>query len=106
MNCCPTCKQPTMQKLLVDLQTGAMTYDGTTIKLTPRQADIMHVLWEQYPQCVTRESLADRVGGMYGDGLSIGTLKVHVSLLREKLKGLPISISRFARDGYQLEIQP
>lgn len=103
MNCCPTCKQTVdASRLLVDLVTGVVSCGGKTTRLKPREAEILDLLCEAYPQTLSYEQIIHRVNGAYGADFGMETLKVHISHIRTGLKGFPLEISKFHREGYRL----
>jgi DNA-binding response OmpR family regulator len=101
---CPTCNQAVHkpENMLCDLETGIVSYAGRKVKLTPRQAEILYLMWESYPQTATRDHIINRINGRYGYDFGGDTLKVHVSRIRKMLADMPLQISKFGRDGYRL----
>jgi len=99
---CPLCKTPITAGVTIDLTTGTIVTKTGTIKMQPRAAEVLYLLWEAWPHEVSRERLCYRMDPQ--GNFNNGALKVHVSVLRKALLPHGIDISRFAREGYRLEM--
>ena len=73
---------------------------GEQLRLTLVEQVILGVLWENRGATVDNQELLRRV---WGPGqASLGTLRAHLSRLREKVSGAAISIEATGRGSYRL----
>lgn len=83
------------------LHKRAVTLDGETIELTPKEYDLLLVLLKNKNIALSREQLLDRVWGdaYYGE---TRTVDMHIKSLRKKLN-LHDHIKTIYKIGYRLE---
>ncbi len=85
---CPCCKQPfpKTEVPIVDLNSNKATYEGLTWHLTPKMAEMLHILTENYPKFV---EINDLNIGLYGHASDIskgrGSIAVYAMHLRDSL---------------------
>jgi DNA-binding response OmpR family regulator len=72
----------------LNVTTREVRKDGTPLKLTLKEFDLLHTFLANPRRVFTREELMDRVWG-YRAALETGTLTVHIRRLREKLEEDP-----------------
>lgn len=100
---CPCCGGEMYSKRLVyvDLRTNRAHVGGKEVRLPPMQAEVLHVLATAWPQPVHYDTIMARVQGSH-DGASEGSLKVHISKVREAIRPLGASIECLWKWGYRL----
>ena len=74
--------------LEIDGPTREVTKDGTSVRLTAKEFDLLKFLAGHPRQVFSRDQLMDRVWG-YEAALDTGTVTVHVRRLREKIEADP-----------------
>jgi len=74
--------------LEIDGPTREVTKDGTSVRLTAKEFDLLKFLASHPRQVFSRDQLMDRVWG-YEAALDTGTVTVHVRRLREKIEADP-----------------
>jgi DNA-binding response OmpR family regulator len=72
----------------LNVMTREVRKDGTSLKLTLKEFDLLHTFLANPRRVFTRVELMDRVWG-YRAALETGTLTVHIRRLREKLEEDP-----------------
>jgi DNA-binding response OmpR family regulator len=103
MSCCSTCGQELPEKrLLIDLNSNQIILGGQTVKLRPRDAEVLKVLHDAAPRFVTPRHIEDRVLGLEAEERCAEWVRVRISMLRKKLIGLPLTISNRHGIGYCL----
>jgi DNA-binding response OmpR family regulator len=80
-------------ELSIDARTHEVRKDGTELRLTAKEFDLLWFLARHPRQVFSRDQLMDRVWG-YEAALDTGTVTVHVRRLREKIEDDP-SLPRF-----------
>ncbi|WP_019629964.1 response regulator transcription factor [Actinomadura atramentaria] len=91
--------------LTLDLAARRATFDGTELRLRPKEFDLLACLAANAGEVVTRETLIDRVWDVNWFGPT-KTLDVHISALRRKLAehgADPASIATLRGRGYRFE---
>ena len=71
--------------LAYDERDGIVTVDGRAIPLTPRQNDVVSMLWQERPHYVRTKALEDKLFGTVGCTQNV---KVYVKRMRNA--GVPI----------------
>jgi DNA-binding response OmpR family regulator len=62
-----------------------VTVDGSPVKLTPREFDVLHVLIDERGRIVTRRALLEKIWDAGGDFVDDNTVSVTMRRLRKKL---------------------
>jgi DNA-binding response OmpR family regulator len=75
-------------ELSIDARTHEVRKDGTELRLTAKEFDLLWFLARHPRQVFSRDQLMDRVWG-YEAALDTGTVTVHVRRLREKIEDDP-----------------
>jgi DNA-binding response OmpR family regulator len=75
-------------ELSIDVRTHEVRKDGTELRLTAKEFDLLWFLARHPRQVFSRDQLMDRVWG-YEAALDTGTVTVHVRRLREKIEDDP-----------------
>ena len=89
--------------LVVDSEQGAVTYNGTGIKLTRREFDLLFKLMSNAGKILTKNQLLDQVWGLDSD-CTEDTVKTHINRLRNKLAGCSeVEIVTIKGFGYKAE---
>jgi DNA-binding response OmpR family regulator len=76
------------EELSIDARTHEVRKDGTELRLTAKEFDLLWFLARHPRQVFSRDQLMDRVWG-YEAALDTGTVTVHVRRLREKIEEDP-----------------
>jgi len=108
MESCSTCGQRLRSpRLLIDLNTNTVSWGETRVRLGARDTEVLKVLYDASPRTVTPRHFDERLLG-YGDEERCGTwLRVRMSILRRKLRDMPVNIVTVYGLGYRLmEIPP
>jgi DNA-binding response OmpR family regulator len=97
---CPCCGQPipVSSDVIVSLNTNSITLRGVTMRLEPREAEVLYVLAERMPAPLTRETIVAKVWGLSDSEAPAKNVDVHVCKLRQKLGRLGLTISKY-REG-------
>jgi two-component system alkaline phosphatase synthesis response regulator PhoP len=72
----------------VDFTRGEAVKNGSKIKLTSKEMDLLRCLYDHRPVALSRDELLQRVWE-YQEGVSTRTVDVHMSGLRQKLEDNP-----------------
>lgn len=75
-------------RLVLDMRSREVVKDGTPLKLTVREFDLLWFLASNPNRVFSRDQLMDRVWG-YATAVDTGTITVHVRRLREKVEDDP-----------------
>lgn len=87
-----------------DRRNGELRFENQTIKLTGKEADLLHVLYQEANVTIERDIILNRVWGDEGDYVG-RTLDVFISKLRKKLEFDPaLRIENIRGVGYKLII--
>ncbi len=91
---CPCCGQliPVSDDVFVSLDTNSITVRGVSLRLQPREAEILHVLAGRMPAPVRRGVITSRVWCVGEREMSAKNVDVHICRLRRKLAPLGLSI--------------
>jgi DNA-binding response OmpR family regulator len=81
-------EQLSFEELSIDARTHEVRKDGTELRLTAKEFDLLWFLARHPRQVFSRDQLMDRVWG-YEAALDTGTVTVHVRRLREKIEDDP-----------------
>lgn len=87
--------------ICVDLTTNSLTFNGVTLKLTPRAAEIAYVLAEEKPKTVSYGMLLRRIYGVKEHEFSLKGIQEQVCDLRKRLKPLGLDLI-CSNEGYRL----
>lgn len=71
--------------LIVNLTNYAVTYNGRSVEMPPKELELLHFLASSPNQVFTREQLLDHIWGYEYIG-DTRTVDVHIKRLREKIK--------------------
>lgn len=103
MTCCTTCGQSLpASRLLVDLNTNRVTLGTLSVKLRPRDAEVLQVLHDAAPRYISPGDLEIRVLGTEAGERCSEWVRVRISMLRKKLEGFPLRIENNHGTGYRL----
>lgn len=94
-------------KLIVNLGTRMVTYDGEELQLTPTEYDIIKVFVKYAGRVITHQQMLKEVRGA-GYQTEIHLLRVHVSNLRQKIEEDPTNPQYIRTEpgvGYRLMTQ-
>jgi phosphate regulon transcriptional regulator PhoB len=84
----------------------AVTVDGTSVSLTPKEFDLLQALLEAAGRVLTREHLLGRVWGYSrADEIESRTVDVHIRRLRAKLGPAGARITTLKGVGYRFEAE-
>ncbi len=89
--------------LMVDRAARRVVFQGTEIRLTTRELDLLWFLITNRPQVLSRERILERVWGLASD-IETRTIDVHVRALRKKLA--PEIIESVIGAGYRFRGSP
>ncbi len=107
MSCCSTCGQDLPKtRLLIDLNSNHISLGGRTVRLRPRDAEVLKVLQDASPRFVTPQHIEDRVLGLEAEERCSEWVRVRISMLRKKLRGFPLAIQNRHGIGYRLHEAP
>ena len=91
--------------LIVNLTNYSVIYNGHSIKLPPKELELLYFLASSPNQVFTREQLLDHIWGYEYIG-DTRTVDVHIKRLREKIKDHPQwSLSTVWGIGYKFEVK-
>jgi DNA-binding response OmpR family regulator len=100
---CSTCGQYLPEaRLLIDLNSNSVSYGAHSVRLRPRDAEVLKVLQEASPRFISRDFIEERIVGQLAETRCPEWVRVRVSMLRKRLKGLPIRIQNRHGVGYRL----
>lgn len=109
---CPTCGSTVTKEapILVDLNDNSASNGRERVRLTPREAEIVHTLARTYPARITPERLFDKVYGLRTEDVpELRSIYVQINYVRKKLAALGIGITvrnrcggKYDRGGYRL----
>jgi len=108
---CPTCGSRVTRPapVLVDLNDNTAVSGRRRIKLTPREAEMLHVLMENYPARVSPAKLFAKVYGVADDAPDPRIIYVLMNQMRNKLVPLGIGVTvrascggRYDSGGYKV----
>ena len=90
--------------LTLDVARHTVTLHGRPLALTPKEFDLLHVLWASAGRVLSREYLLNHVWGYArADEIESRTVDVHVRRLRAKLGDLGNRITTVKSVGYRFE---
>lgn len=98
---CPTCGGPIKAGPGIDLDLNVAIVNGTALRLTPREAEVIAVLIEDQPGPVSTERLTAKIYGS-GEWPTADPLSVFIAHLRRKLRGTGYSIQTVWGFGWRL----
>jgi DNA-binding winged helix-turn-helix (wHTH) protein len=105
MTTCPCCGQPVAKEdLILSLETNSATRWGRTEKLTPRYAELLHILWSARPKAVPMDRVISRLYGLAEIGDAERAIRVLVSQTRERFARLGLRVEYHRRRGYILSL--
>jgi len=91
--------------LIVNLSNYAVTYEGRTIEMPPKELELFYFLASHPNQVFTREQLLDHIWGYEYMG-DTRTVDVHIKRLREKIKDHENwSLATVWGIGYKFEVK-
>ena len=100
---CPCCGGPVRaHRAVVDLNSNCFVFNDGAVKLSPREAEIMHCLVHAQPLCVPRERLISRVWNGCDITDADNLLSQMVMRLRRKLSPLGVSIESLYGAGIRV----
>lgn len=101
---CPCCGQPipVSDDVIVSLDTNSITVRGVSLRLRPREAEILRVLVNCMPTPVRRTVIIASVWALTEREPTAKGVDVHVSNLRRKIKPLGLAISTYTTIGFAL----
>lgn len=91
---------------LVDLNTNTFGFDGKSIRLEPKEAELLHTICAAYPRCASHDQIIlgmwGRNGGPY---CADEMLRVLISRLRPRLADIGLAIETERNVGYKLRLR-
>jgi DNA-binding response OmpR family regulator len=101
---CPTCGQQIAPlELLLSLETNMATRLGHTAKLSPQQAEILHVLLTRQPRMVSAPDICAAIyGSTDGPYDEAQVVRSQMANLRRNLAPLSVRIETVYGTGYRL----
>ncbi len=92
------------QGLVIDFSSRKVTLEGTPVKLTPREYELLQYLAKHPNQAFSREQLLNQVWGydFFGEDRTVDT---HIKMLRENLKPYKHLIVTVWGHGYKFELE-
>lgn len=102
---CPTCGAPYLdERPRVDLGRNIFICAAGATRVTPKHAEILHVMLEKYPAATGTALIFDRIHGV-NDGPESGTesLRAHMSNIRRSLHDLGWTVKSDYNHTYRLE---
>lgn len=105
MTCkCPTCGTDlaNADRPLVSLQTNKIMSGGEIIQLSPREAEIAHILVEAMPLPVATERMLGRLYGGRPTDSAYDAFKVYIHTLRKKIAQTNLVIETLHRHGHAM----
>lgn len=93
-----------MGELKIDFPSRQVTLEGNSIKMTPREYELLQYLVRHPNQAFSREQLLNQVWGydFYGDDRTVDT---HIKMLRESLQSYKKHIVTVWGHGYKFEVE-
>jgi len=90
--------------LTLNLSTGELSCNGSTLKLNFKEKDIMKIFLVSPDSVVSKETLLNKVWG-YDSEATDNNVEAYISFIRKKLKFLNslVTIKNFQKTGYKLE---
>jgi DNA-binding response OmpR family regulator len=97
---CPCCGQsiPVSDEVLVSLDTNSITVRGVSVRLEPREAEVLFVLAARMPAPIRRETIVAKVWGLWDGEATAKNVDVHICKLRRKLARVGLRIANY-REG-------
>lgn len=102
---CTNCGQPLPGAFVVDLDGNAVRYRNRVLKMTPKQAELLYVLWRAYPHAVVHERIHSQVWGDADPVNSNNLCSIYVGRLRKLLSAIGATIETVHSRGYRLIIE-
>ncbi|MFN3813025.1 MAG: response regulator transcription factor [Aquificaceae bacterium] len=91
-------------KLILDLRSYEVYYNGQRINLTKREFELLKVLMENAGKVISREKLFAKVWSSYEEGSNV--VDVYIKNLRNKLGDRPPKLIRTVRGiGYMIKVE-
>lgn len=87
-----------------DYNRNTVYFQSRVIRLSPHEADILHLLLLNRPRVVPLGALIERVYGASEPETAPVSIRVAVHSLRKKLVGTGIIIRAIARVGYEIDV--
>lgn len=104
---CPCCGSTVERDVIVDIDGNAMAFRSRLFRLSPQQAEIMHVLARKAPGSVRRGEL---IAAVYGQSESPENadriLSIRVAQLRRMFGDRGLRIETIPKVGYRLTEAP
>lgn len=103
---CPCCRRAVELAKAVDvcLTTSVVSYQGKTLKVPPRQAELIVLLAQSYPRPMKTTDLIYRMWGLAEPGHPPDNIYCHVYRLRKVLGKIGLSLVSFSGRGYALGV--
>lgn len=107
MNKCPCCGSSVDIPVIVDLNRNMVSVNGSSVKVSPQCAEILHILSESYPATVPYDRIYARLHGVGGGPENArNALSVQHFFLRRALAGLNLKVASVWGVGLRLEYSP
>jgi len=99
---CPCCGQPipVSNDVIVSLDTNTITVRGASLRLQPREAEILHVLASRMPSPVRRAAIVAVVWGLTEREMTAKNIDTYVSNLRRKLMPIDLAIRTYIHGAH------
>lgn len=101
---CPHCGQEMPGQLTIDLEFNLAKANGKSVRLSPRQAEILDAIRLAHPRPARTEFIAEAVGGTHGDEPSWNAIQVMICQMRPKLSLIGVEILSAGNSSYQLRV--
>lgn len=104
---CPCCGSTVEgRQVTVDLSENVLRFEGKSVLLPNRRAEIAHVLARRMPETVAVDAIISQVWGINEGTSADSNLKSMVWFLRRDLKPLGIEIVSTRNRGYRMALLP
>ena len=89
--------------LAYDLSSQRFTLEGTTLSVSPREAEVLRILVQRSGEPVNKKYILDRLNDQDVEEINIEAIEVLIHRLRKKLQHSDVQISTLRGVGYCLE---
>lgn len=102
---CPACHRELDPAggIVVSLDTNTVAFRGSVVRLAPRQAEVLFVIWQAMPSAARKEAIIAKVWSIdEPEGDTENNLHVHISKLRRRILPIGLKILTTGRKQYIL----
>ena len=99
-------EEMTFQDLTLELATHTLGCAGKSVRLSPKEFEVLRLLMSSASGVASKEALLSRVWGLESDAED-NNVEAYISFLRKKLAylGSQVSITTLRKVGYRLELE-